>query len=81
MTLITLVKVAGPQVCVIEKAMNTAEKILERAHSLGNKASVNSFVYAKLIQGYCSSDQRKEAFALLAVCPTYVSLLSAEVYV
>jgi hypothetical protein len=52
---------------VKEKVLNIAEQIVDRARAI-NKASVNVFVYSKLLQGYCSSNQRKEAFALLAVC-------------
>lgn len=55
------------QVCVNEQTLNTAEKIVDRARGI-NQTSVNVFVYSKLLQGYCSSNQRKEAFGLLAVC-------------
>nr|XP_024374788.1 uncharacterized protein LOC112281948 isoform X3 [Physcomitrium patens] len=51
-------------VCVNEKALDIAKKVIDRARSY-NRALVNVFVYAKLLQGYCSSNQRKEAFALL----------------
>lgn len=50
-----------------EKALDIAERIVDRARAM-NDSSVNVFVYSKLLQGYCSSNQRKEAFALLAVC-------------
>lgn len=49
-----------------EKALDIAKKVIDRARSY-NRALVNVFVYAKLLQGYCSSNQRKEAFALLTV--------------
>lgn len=50
-----------------EKALDVADRIVERARAT-NETSVNVFVYSKLLQGYCSSNQRKEAYALLAVC-------------
>ncbi|KAH9566301.1 hypothetical protein CY35_04G124300 [Sphagnum magellanicum] len=54
-------------VCVNEKAMSVAEEIIQRTKTMGNRAAINNaFVFAKLIQGYCSSNQRKEAFAMLA---------------
>ncbi|KAG0602551.1 hypothetical protein M758_10G022200 [Ceratodon purpureus] len=56
---------AAVTACVKEKALNRAEQIVNKARTI-NKASVNVFVYSKLLQGYCSSNQRKEAFALLA---------------
>ena len=64
------------QVCVNEKSMNMAEQIVDKARLMGSKSAINAFVYAKLIQGYCSSNQRKEAFALLAVCSTFMFLNS-----
>lgn len=64
------------QVCVNEKSMNMAEQIVDKARLMGSKSAINAFVYAKLIQGYCSSNQRKEAFALLAVCLNFVFLSS-----
>lgn len=55
-----------------EKALDIAERIVDRARAI-NEASVNVFVYSKLLQGYCSSNQRKEAFALLGVCTCHSS--------
>ena len=49
------------------KTLNVAEQIVDTARAI-NATSVNAFVYSKLLQGYCSSNQRKEAFMLLAVC-------------
>jgi hypothetical protein len=60
---------------VNEKAMSVAEEIIQRTKTMGNRAAINNaFVFAKLIQGYCSSNQRKEAFAMLAVCSIYCFL-------
>lgn len=55
-----------------EKALDIAERIVDRARAI-NETSVNVFVYSKLLQGFCFSNQRKEAFALLAVCTCHSS--------
>jgi len=57
---------------VNEKALDIAERIVDRARAT-TESSVNVFVCSKLLQGYCSSNQRKEAYALLAVCAYHSS--------